>query len=202
MTVKVEKLELDYKDRLIPLKLDKVRYIVLHHTASSKASPEDIHRWHLNRGWSGFGYNEYVRKDGSVYIGRGDNVGAHTANMNSISYGICLEGNFDEEKEMSKAQLDALVERIKSNILRFENLKGVARHKDFVNTSCPGKNFSFDEIMEKVNEKEENKLERAVEVLSRNGIIDSPEYWIENAVEGRTVKGEYAAILIERMASF
>ena len=166
MAVKLEKLTLNFKERLIPLKLDKVRYIVLHHTASTKATPEDIHRWHLNRGWSGFGYNEYIRKDGSVYIGRGDNVGAHTANMNSISYGICLEGNYDEEKEMSKAQLDALVERIKYNITRFENLKGVARHKAFVNTSCPGKYFPFYEVMQYIHKKEEIEIKKAIEILT------------------------------------
>ena len=34
------------------------------------------------------------------------------------------------------------------------------------------------------------------------GIINSPDYWIQNAKEGKTVKGEYAAVLIERVPAF
>jgi hypothetical protein len=36
----------------------------------------------------------------------------------------------------------------------------------------------------------------------KSGIISSPEYWRENARAGKTIKGEYAAILIENMGAF
>jgi N-acetylmuramoyl-L-alanine amidase len=45
-----------------------------------------------------------------------------------------------------------------------------------------------------------NGLKGALEVLVRNGILKSPEYWLENAQAGKTVKGEYAGLLIERIA--
>jgi len=45
-------------------------------------------------------------------------------------------------------------------------------------------------------------LEGALEVLVRNGILKSPEYWLENARAGKTVKGEYAGLLIDRMAEY
>ncbi|CFX72966.1 Cell wall hydrolase/autolysin, catalytic [Syntrophomonas zehnderi OL-4] len=45
-------------------------------------------------------------------------------------------------------------------------------------------------------------LEGALEVLVRNGILKSPEYWLGNAREGKTIKGEYGALLIERMGEF
>lgn len=44
-------------------------------------------------------------------------------------------------------------------------------------------------------------LEEAVEILRQNGIINSPEYWLKNAVIGGTVEGEYAGKLIINMAN-
>ncbi len=48
----------------------------------------------------------------------------------------------------------------------------------------------------------QDKLEKAIDILGKNGVVSSPAYWLENAQEGKTVKGEYAALLIERMAEF
>lgn len=44
-------------------------------------------------------------------------------------------------------------------------------------------------------------LESGVKILQEFGIISSPDYWNENAVKGKTVNGEYAAILIQRVAA-
>ena len=51
-------------------------------------------------------------------------------------------------------------------------------------------------------EESKNGLEGALEVLVRNGILKSPEYWLENARPGKTIKGEYAELLIERVAEY
>ena len=40
--------------------------IIMHHAAAKTCSAEDIHRWHLNKGWSGAGYHFLVRKDGKI----------------------------------------------------------------------------------------------------------------------------------------
>jgi N-acetylmuramoyl-L-alanine amidase len=185
-----------YRNKLIPLNLDKVFFIILHHTAIKEASPEEIHRWHLDNGWSGFAYNEYIRKDGSVYIGRGDFIGAHTANMNSKSYGICCEGNYDVEEQMPKPQFDALVKRLKFHKERFKHPVKIESHSTFFPTSCFGKHFPIDELMTEL----EDDLENAVDVLRQKGIISSPDYWLQNARKGRTVNGEYAGVLIKRVA--
>lgn len=119
---------------------------ILHHTACSVASPEDIHRWHLANGWAGAGYNLYVRKDGTVYELRPiDCVGAHAQGYNSRSVGICFEGNFEEE-EMTNAQVESgkqVIAYVKS-IYGDIPFKG---HRDVNATSCPGANFKFDEIV-------------------------------------------------------
>jgi len=51
---------------------------------------------------------------------------------------------------------------------------------------------------------EESKigLEGDLEVLVRNGILKSPGYWLENARAGKTIKGEYAGLLIKRIAEY
>ena len=81
--------------------------IILHHADAKNCSAEDIHRWHLNNGWSGAGYHFLVRKDGKVYRLRPeDKVGAHAYGANYNSLGICFEGNYMEE-DMPEAQKEA-----------------------------------------------------------------------------------------------
>jgi major intracellular serine protease len=46
----------------------------------------------------------------------------------------------------------------------------------------------------------EDPLADAVKTLQSTGIISSPDYWLENARPGKTVKGEYAAGLIQNVA--
>ena len=86
-----------------------------------------------------------MRKDGSIYRGRPiDTVGAHTTDYNSVSIGICFEGNFENET-MSSAQIKAgkkLISYLKSLYPSAE----MKRHKDFNSTACPGKNFPFEDI--------------------------------------------------------
>ena len=119
--------------------------IILHHSASSVASAEDIHRWHLNNDWEGAGYHFLVRKDGSVYRLRPeDKIGAHAYMNNYNSIGICFEGNFEVE-EMSDVQVQSgkeLVAYLKNKY----HINKVQGHRDVNSTSCPGKNFKFDEI--------------------------------------------------------
>lgn len=174
----------------IPLNLDKVLFIILHHTAAITASADEINQWHLANGWNGgAGYNEYIRKDGNVYIMRGDNIGAQTANLNSKSYGICCEGNYDIEKNMPALQYGSLIERIKYNKSRFRNLLEINGHNKYSTTSCPGKNFPM--YLE---------FNEAVNILKEKRIINSPDYWLQNAINGKQVKGEYVNSLITKTA--
>ena len=119
--------------------------IILHHSASSVASAEDIHRWHLNNGWEGAGYHFLVRKDGKVYRMRPEEkIGAHAYMNNYNSIGICFEGNFEVE-EMPDVQVQSgkeLVTYLK-NKYRINKVQG---HRDVNSTSCPGRNFKFIEI--------------------------------------------------------
>ena len=119
--------------------------IILHHADAKSCSAEDIHRWHLNNGWSGAGYHFLVRKDGKIYRLRPeDKVGAHAYSSNYNSIGICFEGNFMEE-DMPEAQKQSgkeLVAYLKDKY----NIKVVQAHRDVCATSCPGDKFPFKEI--------------------------------------------------------
>lgn len=119
--------------------------IILHHADAKNCSAEDIHRWHLNNGWSGAGYHFLVRKDGKVYRLRPEEkVGAHAYGANYNSLGICFEGDYMQE-DMTEAQKEAgkeLVAYLKNKY----NITTVQAHRDVCATSCPGDKFPFDEI--------------------------------------------------------
>jgi hypothetical protein len=53
-----------------------------------------------------------------------------------------------------------------------------------------------------LSERIEDELNKTLNILKEIGVINSPEYWMQNAVKGKTVKGEYAAVLLERVAKF
>lgn len=119
--------------------------IVLHHADAKSCSAEDIHRWHLNNGWSGAGYHFLVRKDGKIYRLRPeDKVGAHAYGANYNSIGICFEGNYMEE-DMPEVQKEAGKELV-SYLKGKYGITTVQRHKDVCATSCPGNKFPFEEI--------------------------------------------------------
>ena len=118
--------------------------LVLHHEAGSGSTAQQIHNYHrYTNGWAGIAYHYYVRKDGSIYRGRPENmIGGHCLGYNSTSIGICFEGNFENET-MNAAQLNAGWELIQDILYRYPGIT-VRRHKDLNQTACPGRNFPFD----------------------------------------------------------
>lgn len=140
------------------------KYIILHHAATIRATVEQIHSWHLGRGWAGIGYHFYVRKDGSVYKGREIGwTGGHTTNYNYCSIGVCFEGNFENES-MNDVQKQAGAELITYIQELYDYSLEVRKHKDFNATACPGSNFPFDYISNGyVTEPEETNPEESNE---------------------------------------
>lgn len=137
--------EVNYKWNGTLIKRVKTEMIVLHHAAAKSCTAEQVHQWHLKNGWIGIGYNFFVRRDGKIFRGRPeDTVGSHAKGYNSKSIGICFEGDYTVQN-MTTAQLEAgkeLVAYLK-NKYKINNVK---KHSDLMATSCPGKNFPFDEI--------------------------------------------------------
>lgn len=155
-------------------KRDKTNRIILHHSGVSVLqSVEVIHNYHKNTNkWAGIGYHFYVRKDGSIYRGRPEEmIGAHAYGANSDSIGICAEGDFNNET-MSEVQKNAIKELV-AYLKEKYNITKVQRHSDTIATSCPGKNYPFEDIVngqviEKVEESQTTKsiVDLANEVIA------------------------------------
>lgn len=111
--------------------------MVIHVTATPPSwdnGAKEIDAIHKGMGWSGIGYNEIIKRDGTPEMGRGlEAVGAHVAGFNSISYGISMVGGVDEHgkptNNMTKAQFDTLERRLKELSKRWPNAK-VCGHRD------------------------------------------------------------------------
>lgn len=128
-------------------KMETIEGIVLHHSGTTiLQTVETIHNYHKSKGWAGIGYHYYVRKDGSIYKGRPENMaGAHCLGVNSTSLGICAEGDFNTET-MAEVQKQAIRQLIVDIKARY-NIKYVKGHRDIISTSCPGKNYPFNEVI-------------------------------------------------------
>ncbi|MGU8434344.1 N-acetylmuramoyl-L-alanine amidase [Clostridium perfringens] len=157
------------------IKFNGLRYgndpnkIIIHNADATSCSVYDIDRWHKGNGWSGIGYDYFIRKEGSVWTGRPENaIGAHTIGQNSSSIGICLEGAFMREKP-TRAQLNSLYELIADIRKRRGNLP-VYGHKDFNNTDCPGINFPLEQF-----KNNSYRPTGETEIVSDNGFYRSDE---------------------------
>lgn len=154
-------------------------HLILHHEGGSGSTPEQIHAYHLSKSWAGIAYHYYIRKDGTIYRGRPENmVGGHTADYNYCSIGICFEGNFENEY-MSDAQLEAGQALVADIIKRYPNIK-TYRHKDLNATACPGTNFPFTYIVNPVNGTPEDEV---------SDTDNTPSAWAKDAWEWGTTKG-------------
>lgn len=121
--------------------------LVHHNAAASHCTAQDVHAWHLARGWSGIAYMFFIAKGGKVYRGRPEwALGGHTLG-GSARLGWCVEGNYDVET-MPVAQLKACQSVHRYLHVKYGSLQDV-RHGDFPgnSTSCPGAHYPFEKIV-------------------------------------------------------
>ena len=180
-------------------KRTKTDLIVLHHAAAKSCSVDDIHRWHLDRGWSGIGYHFFVRKDGTIWRGRPeDRVGAHTVNFNSRSVGICFEGNFELEP-MSDFQKAAGLELIAYLKDKYP-IKEIKGHGELRATACPGKYFPLEEM--KNSKVSEPVTENRVLLFQRAALADGfkfAKYGADGMWGAETEKVAKSAVVKKRL---
>ncbi len=135
------------KKPLQPLNLKRVIGISLHHMAHPTADIKTVERWHINQGYSAIGYNYWVGFDGTIYEGRGLNLGAHTLGHNATTIGIGFQGDYSKPFEMPLEQLNAgidLITYVRAKVPSVRNVKG---HKGYMATQCPGNYFPLDEMI-------------------------------------------------------
>ena len=125
-------------------KRKKTTEIIIHCSATKEGknfTVEQIHSMHLQRGFSGIGYNYYIDLSGTIWEGRPEDcVGAHTTNHNSISVGICYCGGLDSNGKAKDTrtplQLAAMIWLCRMLHKKYPNAT-FHGHKEFANKACP-----------------------------------------------------------------
>ncbi|MFQ5863446.1 MAG: peptidoglycan recognition family protein [Candidatus Brocadiales bacterium] len=140
----------------------KWRYIVIHHSATSSGSADSFDHYHREKkGWDrGLGYHFVIgngngTSDGIVETGRRwirqiDGAHAGSAKYNQHGIGICLVGNFEVGYPTSE-QISSLVELVRG-LQQICNIpsENIILHRHIRDTSCPGGNFSYYEVLAKL----------------------------------------------------
>lgn len=122
-----------------------IKHIVIHCSATREGedfTAEDIHNWHLERGFSGIGYHYVVRLDGSIEKGRPDYWrGAHVKGYNTNTIGIVYIGGLDQyyraKDTRTRKQKETLLTLLKKLKKQYPNAD-VKGHRDF----SPDKNHN------------------------------------------------------------
>lgn len=154
---------------IIPLYPSKKwKYIIIHHSATDVGDALTFYASHKKRGWSeGLGYHFVIdngtktKADGQIEISPRwikQQNGAHCKanSMNSRGIGVCLVGNFSQDK-VSDKQMEALVYLV--NLLRryydipLKKIKGHGEVKGAC-TECPGKKFPWNKFFAKLTEED------------------------------------------------
>ena len=132
------------------------KYIIIHHSATDEGNSERFNKAHLNRGWKGVGYHFIIdngtcgKDDGQIETSPRwlkQERGAHCKadGMNEKGIGICLVGNFSEER-VSRRQMDSLV-YLTDKLKRYYRIpdKNILGHGQVhgANTECPGTKFPW-----------------------------------------------------------
>jgi len=191
------------KGTLTPLNLNKVDSIALHHMAHPTADVKEVEKWHIyNEGWSAIGYNFWVAFDGTIYQGRGFNLGAGVANQNSHIISIGFQGDYHSKPvNMPDAQFNSGIDIINYIKSKLPNLKKIGGHRDFMATACPGQYFPMTEMLKGVK-RNVNKYsyDNTVEHMILDGIttVDNMVYW-EKALDGREpLNKDYVRAILDR----
>jgi len=140
-----------YYNQMTPLPVENIDYLVVHHSATNpNVDIEDIHRIHLNEGFTCVGYHVFIKADGTIQYGRPmDSQGAHVYNLNHNSLGVCLAGYFHKDKvntgqwpnKPTDAQLSSLVEVLVNWKKKIPQAVKIVGHRELCATSCPGDGF-------------------------------------------------------------
>ena len=143
------------------VKLRRWKNIVIHHTATTTATLAGLDRNHREDRHmeNGLAYHFVIgngkgMEDGEIAAGgrwKGQLAGGHLASeqLNEISLGICLVGNF-EETEPTERQIHSLVALISYLLARCRLGKSTIKTHQQINTlptQCPGHRFPFKQVL-------------------------------------------------------
>ena len=124
-----------------------VKELIIHCSATRAGQDfgvADIDRWHRQRGWRCVGYHFVIRLDGTVEAGRPiAEAGAHCADHNGQSLGICYVGGLDEKGRpadtRTPAQRQSMLALLRHLAARFPGAT-IHGHNEFAAKACPSFN--------------------------------------------------------------
>lgn len=137
--------------------------IVIHHSATDFGGARRFDKGHKEKGWDDLGYHFVIgngsdTRDGIVEVGprwREQRHGAHCRSpedyYNEHGIGICLVGNFDEDRP-SAAQVQNLTKLVRFLCRRYDippskvYTHGGVTHQ----TRCPGKHFDLKSLRKSI----------------------------------------------------
>lgn len=95
-----------------------------------------MHRWHLERGFAEIGYHYFIRKDGTIQVGRDiEKVPAAQEGHNTGSIAICLHGLTKEK--FTAAQINALQSLCKKINVAYSKSITFHGHREVAAKLCP-----------------------------------------------------------------
>lgn len=107
-----------------------------------------VNRWHIERGWKGFGYHGLIMPDGEFYMGRPYSmIGAHVKGRNRGTLGFLLiesekielkEGERIEDKSFEDYYTTEQRLALRGVLRSIEGLEKVSGHNDYAPKLCPG----------------------------------------------------------------
>jgi hypothetical protein len=130
------------------------RGIVIHHSATTTGGAAKFDRDHRDKGWDELGYDFVIGNgsdtgNGQVEVGPRwvkQKIGAHAKSSdnryNEYYIGICLVGNFDEERPTPQQM--ASLEKLVVYLMRTYHIQPdmIVGHSDTKITDCPGKHLN------------------------------------------------------------
>ena len=135
-------------------KLEKVEYIIVHHSRRTYDCHTFIKiRHRFLRGWEDTGYHLLIGNkicgEGKISSGRSlEYQGAHAFGYNRNSIGVCVVGDYDKNEPTLK-QFSALIELLKDLCKKYnvpyDNVIGHNEIPGCIKT-CPGKNINMHDV--------------------------------------------------------
>jgi len=171
--MEIKKKEFEWARPLIPLEQSNITALALHHMEHMTAGMDEVHRWHLNRGWKGFAYNYWIDYEGNIWECRGLNRGGALEDPhNDYALSIGFQGDFDVLAKMPRKQFIAGVELIRYLKKLLPTIRQVAGHRHWQSKTCPGVYFPLEEMIRLAEQLEKMKDYEEIAPWAKDAVIN------------------------------